>query len=348
MRILAVDVGFGTQDILLYDDSRLEENNVKMVLPSMTQILAREVTRSRTHLCFHGSTMGGGPLAHAIHQHIKKGYRVWMTPDSARSVRDDLRQVREMGVEIFREHGQEECRGRRVYTRDVDFTFLRKVLEGVGEEFTFDWVAVAVQDHGYAEKKSDREFRFEKFRESLDRDARLSSLGHLHPPSYYTRMASVARDVRRYHSGNILIIDTKIAAIAGALYNEEERPVIAVDVGNGHTTAAIVDRDMEVLGLFEHHTHMLSPSSLEGYLRRFAAGELTNEEVFQDGGHGCYLRETPSTTPEHVVATGPRRSLLEESSLEVAYASPMGDVMMTGPAGMVAVVKELNKKTTLK
>lgn len=347
MRILAVDVGFGTQDILLYDDSRLEENNVKMVFPSMTQIIAREVTRSRTNLCFHGSTMGGGPLAHAIHQHIKKGYRVWMTPESARSVRDDLRQVREMGVEIFREHRQEECLGRRVYTRDIDFPLLRKVLEGVGEEFTFDWVAVAVQDHGYAEEKSDREFRFEKFREALEKDARLSSLGHLHPPSYYTRMASVARDVKKYHSGNVLVIDTKIAAIAGALYNLKERPVIAVDVGNGHTTAAIVDRDMEVLGLFEHHTHMLNLQRLEDYLRRFAVGELTNEEVFGDGGHGCYILDTPPTAPELVVATGPRRGLLQGFPRRVLYASPMGDVMMTGPAGMVAVVKEINRKTTI-
>lgn len=343
MRILAVDVGFGTQDILLYDDSDVAENSIKMVFPSMTQLLAREVLRSGSDLCFHGSTMGGGPLAHAIYEHIKKGYRVWMTPGSARSIRDDPEQVREMGVQITEEHPPEECRGKRIMTMDVDFPFLRDVLHGIGERFSFDWVAVAVQDHGYAVEKSDREFRFEKFREALEKSGRLSSLAHLSPPPYYTRMSSVVDEVRKYHSGNILVVDTKIAAIAGALYDVEERPVIAIDVGNGHTTAAIVSEDMHVLGLFEHHTHMLTTRRLEDYLRRFASGGLTNEEVFNDRGHGCYIREKPSEEPRLVVATGPRRSLLAGSSLRVVNASPMGDVMMTGPAGMTAIIKEINK-----
>ena len=34
MRILAIDMGTGTQDILLFDSDKPVENNVKMVLPS--------------------------------------------------------------------------------------------------------------------------------------------------------------------------------------------------------------------------------------------------------------------------------------------------------------------------
>jgi uncharacterized protein (DUF1786 family) len=337
MRILAVDVGLGTQDILLYDDSKLPENSVKMVFPSMTQLLALEVKKSRSNLCFHGSTMGGGPLAHAISEHIQEGYRVWMTPSAARSIRDDLQEVMEEGVIISREHGPEECRGKRLHTRDVDFPFLREVLRGAGESFSFDWVAVAVQDHGHAARRSDREFRFEKFRESLEKDGRLSSLGHLNPPAYYTRMASLVEEVKKYHPGKIFVTDTKIAAIAGGLYGIRDELIMAVDIGNGHTTAAIVD-DREVLGLFEHHTHMLTKESLEDYLRRFASGKLRNEEVFNSGGHGCYMRRKPSKKPERVIATGPRRGLLGGSSMRVTFASPMGDVMMTGPAGMVSMI----------
>ena len=37
-RFLVIDVGMGTQDILLFDSERNIENCVKMVLPSQTQI----------------------------------------------------------------------------------------------------------------------------------------------------------------------------------------------------------------------------------------------------------------------------------------------------------------------
>ncbi len=40
MRILAVDVGTGTQDILLFDSSQLLENNPKLVMPSATARVA--------------------------------------------------------------------------------------------------------------------------------------------------------------------------------------------------------------------------------------------------------------------------------------------------------------------
>jgi uncharacterized protein (DUF1786 family) len=340
MRILAIDVGVGTQDILLYDGSRLPENNVKMVFPAMTRILAGLVARSKEDLCFHGSTMGGGPLAYAIGNHLRKGFKVRMTPEAARSLRDNLEEVREMGVEIVEEHAPSECRGKLVETRDVDFPFLRRVLEGIGEGFDFDYIGVAVQDHGYSQGKADREFRFEKFRDALEKDGRLCSMGYYNPPAYYTRMSSLVKEIKKYHPGRVFVVDTKIAAIAGALHGVRERPVIAVDIGNGHTTAALIQDEMEVLGLFEHHTHMLRRRSLEDYLRRFAAGELSNEEVFNGGGHGCYSKKSlPMEEVKRVIVTGPRRGLLRGSALRVSFASPMGDVMMTGPMGIVDMIK---------
>jgi len=38
MKILSIDVGMGTQDILLYDSENNMENCFKMVLPSQTQM----------------------------------------------------------------------------------------------------------------------------------------------------------------------------------------------------------------------------------------------------------------------------------------------------------------------
>jgi len=85
---------------------------------------------------------------------------------------------------------------------------------------------------------------------------------------------------------------------------------------------------------------MLKRRTLEDYLRRFAAGELTNEEVFNDGGHGCYSRRgMPIEKVKRILATGPRRDLLANSDLRVSYANPMGDVMMAGPVGIVDMIK---------
>ena len=45
---------------------------------------------------------------------------------------------------------------------------------------------------------------------------------------------------------------------------------------------------------------------------------------------------------ECVVATGPKRAILAETNLKVHNAAPGGDVMMTGPAGLIKSI-ELNK-----
>ena len=43
MRILAIDMGTGTQDILLFDSDAPVENSVKLVMPSATEIAARRM-----------------------------------------------------------------------------------------------------------------------------------------------------------------------------------------------------------------------------------------------------------------------------------------------------------------
>jgi Uncharacterized protein conserved in archaea len=45
MKILAIDVGTGTQDIMLYDSHDSMENAVKMVLPSPTKIMAKRIRK---------------------------------------------------------------------------------------------------------------------------------------------------------------------------------------------------------------------------------------------------------------------------------------------------------------
>jgi len=50
MKILAIDVGAGTQDIMLYDSEQPIENSYKMVLPSPTRIFAEKIRKNHNDL----------------------------------------------------------------------------------------------------------------------------------------------------------------------------------------------------------------------------------------------------------------------------------------------------------
>src|SRR5437667_11329708 len=72
-------------------------------MPSPTQIVARRVraaTAAGHALLLTGVTMGGGPGAWAVEDHIKAGLPVYATPDAGRTFDDDLERVAEMGVRI--------------------------------------------------------------------------------------------------------------------------------------------------------------------------------------------------------------------------------------------------------
>ncbi len=76
MRILAIDIGTGTQDILLFDSSGAVENCVKMVMPSPTALLAERIHRATAlgqPILFTGVTMGGGPSKRALSRHTGSG-----------------------------------------------------------------------------------------------------------------------------------------------------------------------------------------------------------------------------------------------------------------------------------
>src|SRR3954466_7571950 len=106
MRILTIDVGTGTQDILLFDAEQEIENCVKMVMPSPTAVIARQIraaTELGTPLLLDGVTMGGGPSHWAAMDHIRAGYQVFATPDAARTFDDDLEGVAGMGIAIVSE-----------------------------------------------------------------------------------------------------------------------------------------------------------------------------------------------------------------------------------------------------
>src|SRR5664279_5257638 len=104
MKILAVDIGTGTQDILLYDPNVDVENSFKLVLPSPTMIVREQIratTRSRCGIVLTGVMMGGGPCAWAAEDHLRAGLPVYATPDAARTFNDDLEAVAQSGVTLL-------------------------------------------------------------------------------------------------------------------------------------------------------------------------------------------------------------------------------------------------------
>ena len=333
MKILAIDIGAGTQDILLFDSEKKIENCISLVLPTPSKIFADKLKKIKGDVYIHGDTIGGGSLSRAILSHIQKGYRVVMAESAAYSVRNDLDEVRSMGIEVGRrpepDHFQE------LQIQEIDLPFLENLLLHFGEDLKIDVVAVAVQDHGVSPKGvSDRLFRFENMEDMLRRDNRPEAFyftgGSI--PTYYLRMRSAVSAVRRSSQVPVLVMDTSFSAILGCM-EEAAGPSLIVNVGNGHTIAALLIAK-RIEGLYEHHTHELTPKKLEEDLRLFVRGELSSRKVFEENGHGA-ITLRPYEGAMSVLVTGPNRDLFKGTSFKFAYAAPGGNTMMTGPMGLV-------------
>ena len=100
MRILAIDVGTGTQDMMIYDTEKELENSIKLVLPSPHLYISQQMREIENDIYFNGEIMGGGKIKRSIMEHMEKGYKVVMEPVCARTIRDDLNQVKKIGIEI--------------------------------------------------------------------------------------------------------------------------------------------------------------------------------------------------------------------------------------------------------
>ena len=342
MRILAIDVGTGTQDIMIYDTEKELENSIKLVLPSPHLYVSQKMREIENDIYFKGEIMGGGKIKRSILEHMDKGYKVVMEPTCARTIRDDLEQVKAIGIEIA-----EEDEDYRDYTKitlgDINIKKLSEFLLGYDLEFDFDKIAIAVQDHGYNENMGDRDFRFEKIREKVKEPISPLEFGFIEDlPEYFTRMQAVARTIKNEGIEDLpLIMDTKFASIAGMCYDEvalKLNSFIVIDIGNGHTTAASIEGS-EIQGVFEHHTSSLTGESLERYIKRLASGEITHEEVHEDHGHGAHVLN-PISKIEKVIVSGPKRELIEKTNLDWHHAAPGGDVMMTGTIGLIKTILE--------
>ena len=330
--LLAMDIGGGTQDILLYEEGKTPENCFKMVLPSPTVVTTEkiaQVTAEGRGIHLTGGIMGGGSCVRALRYHLSLGYPVSAEEAAAKTIKDDLKIVEEMGVVLTK---SPPPGFKVIFLSDIDLSSLAQALN-FWEVSLPEEVAIAVQDHGHSPAGSNRLFRFEHWKKFLDNGGDIRKLAYRTPPAYLTRMRAAQKTVP-----NSLVMDTCAAAIWGVLADEMVQPyrqegMLIVNVGNQHTFAVFL-KGWQVYALFEHHTGLMTGEKLKDYLERLWQGELLHQEVFDDGGHGaCMLENFKLKKAPFIAVTGPRRSLAKGQGHY--FAAPYGDMMLTGCFGLV-------------
>ena len=336
-RLLAVDIGGGTQDILLWDPQDTIENAVKLVLPSPTHIVARrlkKLTAAGKDIFITGRLMGGGAVSQAVRQHLQQGLKVYAQADPVRTLHDNLEKLQQWGIRIVATQPPATV---QVVFSDVDVGAWQRALAEFEVELP-DHFAIAVQDHGFSPEASNRRHRFQHWENFLAQGGELHRLAYRQPPKDLTRMAAIKEVLPE-----ALLMDTCAAGVWGALLDNQvqhlrQEGLVVVNIGNEHTFAVLV-RETTVWGIYEHHTGLLTPEKLSVHLQRFQAGQLSNAEIFDDFGHGCVIRPeyAGSRHFKGMVLTGPQRRL--GSNLPAIQAAPFGDMMLTGCFGLVAAAR---------
>ena len=361
MKILTVDIGTGTQDIFLYDSNLDIENGFKLVLPSPTMMIHRRLKQSlpsRRPILLTGHQMGGGPSAWAIEEYAREGIPVYMTPDAATTLNDELDKVEKLGIKIISDDDRRKMKDvEELELKDFDFKLISKTFADYGVSLNdLEAIAVAVFDHGNAPAGvSDRQFRFDYLDERIREKNSLSSFAFLSSdiPKIMTRLQSVADSAQNLPCP-LVVMDTAPAAVLGANFDPTvttRKQKIICNVGNFHTLAFRLGEG-GIEGVFEHHTGEIDLPKLESLIRRLADGSLKHEDVFDDMGHGALMySQSPFEFGKDefdVVVTGPRRNLFNRQSeienrksLRPYFATPFGDMMIAGCFGLLAATAEI-------
>ncbi len=362
IRILAVDIGTGTQDILLFESGKTIENCFKMVMPSPTVIVAdrvKQATKRGQPIVLTGVTMGGGPSHWATRDHALAGYGVAVTPEAGRTFDDDLTMVERMGFEIIDE-GEAARRAARsdvvsIELQDFDAQAITTALSAFDVNPRVDALALAAFDHGAAPPGiSDRRFRFDFLAKTVRANPTPSAFAYSVEdiPPELTRLQALAKSATHYLELTqsdartpLFLMDTGSAAVLGSLEDPHVRlqqESLLCNVGNFHTLAFHLIQG-RIAGIFEHHTGEINQTRLEELLVKLAQGTLSNEEVFADSGHGALIVQRPSSDTgvlPFLSVTGPRRELLRGSRLQPYEAVPHGDMMLAGCYGLLRALAD--------
>jgi uncharacterized protein (DUF1786 family) len=366
IRILAVDVGTGTQDILLFESGKTIENCFKMVMPSPTVIVAERIKKATERgqpILLTGVTMGGGPSHWAARDHALAGYAVAVTPQAARTFDDDLTMVEQMGFEIIDEDEAEQRKDNasivHIELQDFDASAIISALKAFDVDPGINALAIAAFDHGAAPPGvSDRRFRFDFIEKTVRRNPVPSAFAYhaQETPSDLTRLLSIAQSASLYlqlsesdAQSPLVLMDTGSAAVLGALEDplvRNQPESLVCNIGNFHCLAFHLVQG-RIVGIFEHHTGEIDRTQLEQMLVKLTDGTLTNKEVFDTSGHGALILDHSAVKGlkthrdfPFLAVTGPRREMLRGSVLHPYEATPHGDMMLAGCFGLLRTLAD--------
>jgi len=161
-------------------------------------------------------------------------------------------------------------------------------------------------------------------------------------PVTLNRLMSIAESAKMLPTDEIYVMDSGMAAILGASMDpragQKER-ILILDVATSHTIGAALERG-EISGFFEYHTHGITRERLDLLLCDLADGKLEHKQILLEGGHGAYIRKSFGfQAVEIILATGPKRVLVEGSKLPIVFGAPLGDNMMTGTVGVLEAIR---------
>lgn len=345
MRILAIDVGTGTQDILLFDSDQPIENALQLIMPSPTRIAAgriRRATAVRRAVAVTGTLAGGGPNHWALEDHLRAGLPAYATPEAATTFDDDLDRVREMGVQVVSDDEMRRLDADVVELRDLDLGAVRTSLAAFDVSGDFDGLALGCLDHGAAPPGySDRLFRFDHLRRVVEARNDLRAFASLPEelPEYLTRARALVAAVDA--DAPVVFLDTGPAAALGALQDPNvgaRGGQVVLNLGNMHALCFHL-RGTEIVSLYEHHTGEVSAEQIDDFTERLLSGTLPHEDVFNSKGHGvCYVssqQPVASSQRPLITVTGPQRGKLRGSPLDPYFAVPHGDMMVSGCFGLL-------------
>lgn len=343
---LILDIGAGTMDILYYDTKT--GLHYKAVAKSPVLSLAERASRLSGDLLITGVEMGGGALSRVLRQHAEKS-KVIMSVSSAATIHHNMEKVRSWGIEVIEDEEAEGLRQDNRYSGltlgDLEPERLKQTIEGLGVPWAFDVVGICAQDHGTPpDGISHIDYRHRIFKAGLEKDpfphTLLFSDGEV--PETFNRLRSIAESARSFLADEIYVMDSGMAAILGASMDPRARgkeKILVLDVATSHTVAAALE-GKEIAGFFEYHTHDITLERLEALLLDLADGNLSHKRIIEEGGHGAYIRKAIGfEAAEIILATGPKRRLLENSSLPIEFGAPMGDNMMTGTVGVLEAIR---------
>ncbi len=348
-KCLMLDIGAGTMDILYVDlKSGL---HYKAVVKSPVVAIADKIANTAGNLVVTGCEMGGGSVTFALKSRAGKN-KIVITEKAAATLHHDMDRVRSMGIRIIDESEAAERIKDKSFSHivlgDIRPDRIKNIVNSFGVPFEFDVLAVCAQDHGRAPSgTSHLDFRNRLFKQALDRSPDPEALLHdaEKVPEVMNRLSAIAASIKKIPCDQAYIMDSGMAAVLGAsmdMQAAEKKNILVLDIATSHTVGAVIS-DGSVAGFFEYHTKDMDIETLDKLLVDLPNGRLSHRRIVEAGGHGAYIRHAPGfKNVDIIIATGPKRRLVADSSLPVVYGAPFGDNMMTGTVGLLEAVRRKN------